>query len=296
VARMRLHVLGGQALKVGAGSAIGLGRSSWQVIAYLLTRREARASRDELAEILWADRDSAHARRCFSTALWRLHRAIGDMAKPLVVADSEQVALNWDAPLWVDCLAMAHRIEPLLKAAPESVDLGHIRHLRQAVQLYRGPFFATIDDEWAWIERQRLRNLYCEALLKLAFTYAAAGQWQRTIEWAAQLNREEPLREDVHRLLIEAYRNSGNRAKAVAQYRACEAVLRDELGVEPMPETQRLFNEMVTAAPAGSSPLSPPPLPHKSRLEHDLGKLNRLLGTAQQRLARTLEHLHRNKQ
>jgi hypothetical protein len=49
---MRLHVLGGQALKVGAGSAIGLGRSSWQVIAYLLTRREARASRDELAEIL----------------------------------------------------------------------------------------------------------------------------------------------------------------------------------------------------------------------------------------------------
>jgi DNA-binding SARP family transcriptional activator len=296
VARMRLHVLGGQALKVGAGSVVTLGRSSWQVVAYLLTRREARASREELAEVLWADHDSAHARRCFSTALWRLHRAIGDMAKPLVVADSEEIALNWDAPLWVDCMAMAHRIEPLLKTAPESVDPGHIRHLRQAVQLYRGPFFTTIDDEWAWIERQRLRNLYCEALLKLAFAYGAAGQWQRTIEWASQLNREEPLREDVHRLLIEAYRNSGNRAKAVAQYRLCETVLRDELGVEPMPETQKLFHDMVSVHPSPPSPPPLPPQPHRSRLEHDLGKLNRLLGTAQQRLARALEHLHRSKE
>lgn len=294
MARMRLHVLGGQALKIGVRVPIGLGRSSWQVIAYLLTRRDARASRDELAEILWADHDGAHARRCFSTALWRLHRAIGEVAKPLVIADSEQIALNWDAPLWVDCLAMAHRIEPLLKTAPEAVGPGHIRHLRQAVQLYRGPFFTAIDDEWAWIERQRLRNLYCEALLKLAFAYAASGEWQRSIQWAAQLNREEPLREDVHRLLIEAYRQTGNRAKAVAQYRLCEAVLRDELGVEPMPETQALFNEMVASRPR-SLPPSPPPQPVKSRLEHDLGKLNRLLGTAQQRLARTLEHLHRNK-
>jgi hypothetical protein len=61
-----------------------------------------------------------------------------------------------------------------------------------------------------------------------------------------------------------------------------------------MPETQALFNEMVASRPR-SLPPSPPPQPVKSRLEHDLGKLNRLLGTAQQRLARTLEHLHRNK-
>jgi DNA-binding SARP family transcriptional activator len=291
---MRLHVLGGPALKVGAGAPIGLRRSSWQVIAYLLTRRDARASRDEVAEILWADRDGTHARRCFSTALWRLHRAMGGVAKPLVIADSEQIALNWDAPLWVDCLAMAHRIEPLLKTAPEAVAPGHIRQLRRAVQLYRGPFFTAIDDEWAWIERQRLRNLYCEALLKLAFAYAACGEWQCTVEWAAQLNREEPLREDVHRLLIEAHRRTGNRAQAVAQYRLCEAVLRDELGVEPMPETQALLSDMVASSPGSLSP-SLRPQPTKSRLEHDLGKLNRLLGAAQQRLSRTLEHLHRNK-
>ena len=290
---MRLQVLGGQALKVGAGSAIGLAQSSWQVIAYLLTRREARASRDELAETLWADHDSAHAKHCFSTALWRLHRAVGPSASRLIIADTEHVALNWDAPLWVDCLAMAHRIEPLLKTAPDAVNSDHLRHLCRAVQLYRGPFFAKIDDEWAWIERQRLRNLYCEGLLKLAFAYAATGEWLQSIEWAAQLNREEPLREDVHRVLMQAYLNSGNRAKAVAQYRLCETVLRDELGVEPMPETQALFRDMVAAgAPASLSPLKPKPV--SDGLAHDLGKLNRVLGTAQRRLARTLERLRRS--
>ncbi len=290
---MRLQVLGGQALKVGAGSAIGLAQSSWQVIAYLLTRREARASRDELAEVLWADHDSAHARRCFSTALWRLHRAMGSSANRLIVADSEQVALNWRAPLWVDCLAMAHRIEPLLKTAPDAVSSDHLRHLCRAVQLYRGPFFAQIDDEWAWLERQRLRNLYCEGLLKLAFVHAATGRWHEAIEWAVQLNREEPLREDVHRLLMQAYLNSGNRAKAVAQYRLCETLLRDEIGVEPMPETQALFRDMMAPGPATAAPAETP-RPTRTGIAHDLGKLNRVLGTAQRRLARALRRLERS--
>jgi hypothetical protein len=74
----------------------------------------------------------------------------------------------------------------------------------------------------------------------------------------------------------------------------CEAVLRDELGVEPMPETQALLSDMVASSLGSLSP-SLRPQPTKSRLEHDLGKLNRLLGAAQQRLSRTLEHLHRNK-
>jgi len=64
-----------------------------------------------------------------------------------------------------------------------------------------------------------------------------------------RLNQEEPLREDVHRLLMLAYAHSGNRAKAVAQYRQCEHILDKELGVAPMPETQELHLQLMRSPP-----------------------------------------------
>jgi DNA-binding SARP family transcriptional activator len=53
------------------------------------------------------------------------------------------------------------------------------------------------------------------------------------------------LREDVHRLLMLAYANTDNRAKALAQNRHCERVLDSELGVTPMPETQDLHRQLM---------------------------------------------------
>jgi DNA-binding SARP family transcriptional activator len=68
------------------------------------------------------------------------------------------------------------------------------------------------------------------------------------------------LREDVQRDLMQHYLAAGQPAEALHQYRVCEEVLRRELGIEPMPETQALLPRILTvwggfaARPASDDP------------------------------------------
>jgi DNA-binding SARP family transcriptional activator len=63
---------------------------------------------------------------------------------------------------------------------------------------------------------------------------AAIGRYERLLEF-------EPEREGWHRCLMRVYARSGERALALRQYHACRTLLRDSLGVDPSPETQRLY-------------------------------------------------------
>ena len=51
----------------------------------------------------------------------------------------------------------------------------------------------------------------------------------------------ERTREDFHRGLMRAYALMGRADEAIDQYRRCERILREEIGVEPSPRTQALF-------------------------------------------------------
>jgi len=162
--------------------------------------------------------------------------------------------------------------------------------LQRGLRLYRGDYLVGIDHEWAWLERQRLRNLYLDGLYHLTLAHAAASNWPLVLEWGRRLNREEPLREDVHRLLMRAHAFAGNRALAIAQYQLCQTVLRADLAVEPMPETQELYRSLVAAeaSPAPAAPPLPSPLASARRR---IARVRRALASSQQQLDRALESL-----
>src|SRR5206468_2042373 len=54
----------------------------------------------------------------------------------------------------------------------------------------------------------------------------------------------DPLHEPAHRELIRLYAWSGDRAGALEQYRNCVRTLSQELGVAPLDETARLYEEV----------------------------------------------------
>ena len=56
----------------------------------------------------------------------------------------------------------------------------------------------------------------------------------------------EPLRDDAHARLMRLHVLAGRRGEAVRQYEHLCARLADELGIEPSPETQRLYEEIRT--------------------------------------------------
>lgn len=55
----------------------------------------------------------------------------------------------------------------------------------------------------------------------------------------------DPLREAGYQRLMRAQAAAGHRAEALRAYQACRRVLSEELGVDPSPETEALYLELL---------------------------------------------------
>ena len=242
--RFRVHLLGNLTVFTSLGQALPIPRSCQSILGYLITHRRRRISRVELAETLWPDHDGDHARRCLSTALWRIKKVTPPDQPLLSIHGTDQISFNWETPVWIDSIAMELRIQSWLRLNPDTLGIEALHRLQRGVRLYQGDYLIGIDDEWAWLERQRLRNMYFDGLYQLMSVHAAMSNWNSVLQWGRLLSQAEPLREDVHRMLMRAYAFTGNRAKSITQYHLCASILGKELGVDPMPETRSLYDEL----------------------------------------------------
>jgi tetratricopeptide (TPR) repeat protein len=137
------------------------------------------------------------------------------------------------------------------RGTPEALDA--------AVALYHGPLLdgfritAPAFEAWLDAERARLHDLVVDALRRVLARHVKAGRVEPATHAAARLVALDPLQEDVHRTLMRLYARQGRRAAALRQYQACVAVQQKELGVEPEPETKRLYLEILqrTVPPRG---------------------------------------------
>ena len=93
-------------------------------------------------------------------------------------------------------------------------------------------------------EREHLRALYVRGRLRLLEHHALGAAWEQAIECGHKVLRLDPLRETVHRRLIELYAQNGEPGAARRQYLRVLELLEDELQVRPAPETVRAFKAL----------------------------------------------------
>jgi DNA-binding SARP family transcriptional activator len=141
------------------------------------------------------------------------------------------------------------------------LDDGGVPALEAAAMLYRGEFLDGFRveepafDDWAAGERARLRERARHGLSGLLSHHDGSGAVEPAIETAQRLLRVDRTQEPVHRTLIQLYNRQGRRADALRQYRTCVGMLRTELGVEPAPETVRLYREILGPSPRPRGPV-----------------------------------------
>lgn len=108
------------------------------------------------------------------------------------------------------------------------------KHLRTALDLYRGDFLADEPyAEWAYIERDRLRAMATESLRVLATLFAKRGNIAGAAELLEQLAELEPYDSDVHKQLLTAWLRLGRRTEASRRYTAFRMRMLREFGEEP---------------------------------------------------------------
>lgn len=257
----RFHFLGKEVVVDPSGRVCRLPAIAWPALGLLFAAPGRRLGRSTLGGLLWPDVEESVARHRLATILWRLRQAM-PCFEALVVATDRELTLSLPGNVWIDVLWLIRRCERVL-ADPDCLDrkIERLRVLR-ALRLHQGTFLAQHDHELLLIERERIRALYLDAGYLLASANLRHGEWNAAIEIGRTLCVEEPLREDVQRLLISSLDRAGQRPLAIQQYHRLETILQEEIGVRPMPESRALYARLL------GRPADPPSsLATESRLE-----------------------------
>jgi DNA-binding SARP family transcriptional activator len=126
-----------------------------------------------------------------------------------------------------------------------------IRCFEEAVSLYQGDLYEDeAYSEWCWTDREHLREDYLSVLKRLAYLSTAHCDLDRGVACYRLALDVDPLREDLHQGLMESLWRLGRRREALEQFERCAAVVRAELGCEPLPRTFRCHQMILQASQA----------------------------------------------
>lgn len=253
---LTIHLLGGFRISAGDTAAAGLDHARVQrLLAYLLLHRRAPRSRQQIAFTLWPDTPDAQALTNLRTLLTRLRQALPDAERFLEVG-TQAVRWRQDSSFTLDVAGFEAACAQAAAAEQRGQPAEAIAALQQAVDLYTGDLLPGWYDEWLAPERERLRQAYLDALERLAALLEQRRSYRHALAYAQRLVRADPLHEAVYRQLMALHLALGDRAGALRVYHTCATILRHELGVDPSPVTQAVYQRvlMVDSSPAQQEP------------------------------------------
>lgn len=260
---IRICLLGDLRLGFG-GKPLKLPTRQTRLLFAYLALNAKPVRREKLADLFWGGRAAAEpvfrdyddaraddadieksARASLRTALYSLRSQLGN---DVLLDENDTVRLNPARHLWIDAVEFRTQVEEFLAAPPGS-------SVRADLDLYHGEFLAGVDDDpdeqWITPEREALRELYRDALLRMAQVARSAGEYDNAIDYAERVLALEAYNEEAYQHLMLSYFMLGQKSVALDLYRKLEETLRNEFGHseegQPSPETRKLYHDIKRA-------------------------------------------------
>jgi DNA-binding SARP family transcriptional activator len=215
------------------------------LFVYLACSPGRAASRDHLIDLFWADLDLDAARHSVRQAIWFLRQRLGEGV--IATRDDD---LTLCAPIEFDRDAFLDAVQRV--------------EFERAAELYRGDFlpgFAAPGgadfEQWADVERLRLRRLFTRAAETVVRDWIAKRRLRKARDLAARVRDTDPQDQSAWRLLLEALLAASDSVAAELEAHRLEDVLA-KAERPPEPATAALLAR-VRHAPADST-LAPPRL------------------------------------
>lgn len=242
---LRVYLLG-PAFVEWQGQPHAIARRQARALLYRLACQDEPVAREELCFTFWPDEPEANGHRHLSHLLSQLRQSL---PLPAVVRSKNELVdldrrLIWSdtAVFWSACTA----------GGPGADEGGDVRALKQALELYRGPFMTGFSlhgcpefDAWVKTQRTIYQRVCLDALTAVINAEAKQPNYNRAIFYARRYLHVNELAEDVHRQLMMFHLLAGDRPGALQQYERCVYVLQRELGIEPLPETRAVYRAIM---------------------------------------------------
>jgi len=224
---VRLGLLNGFEVVSDAGDAqFPLGAQ--RVVAFIALH-DRPLLRGYVAGSLWLDSTEERAAANLRSALWRIHRI-----EPRLI-DASGATLRLGSVVSVDLRQMEAAAHALLRSDCD---------VESEVSRLAYDLLPDWYDDWVLFERERFRQLRLRALETLCDRLTQARRLAEALEVGLLSVAGEPLRESAHRAVMRVYLADGNPGEAIRQYRLCERLFREQLGIRPSAQMQDILRDL----------------------------------------------------
>jgi DNA-binding SARP family transcriptional activator/DNA-binding XRE family transcriptional regulator len=230
-----------------------------RLLGLLALESDRYVSVGEIADVIWGERLPGQWRN-------RVHAHVGQLRQLLEPGRPRRASSvvlphhsdGYRLSLPEDCLD-ASRFRRHLAAAGEAAllpdPLSAARHYEEALSCWRGPILDGTDGALAVRPAaEALHRARVAGTLAFADLAATLGAHDRATLWLQAVAGEEPMHEGVQSRLMRALAHQGQQERALLLYGELRARLAEELGVDPAPETQAAYGEVLRMGSAGPVP------------------------------------------
>ncbi len=220
------------------------------LLKHLVTSRGHGVHRERLMELMWPEVPEQRGRERLKTVVYSLRQGFRRAGVKIdVINTADETYRLCHEAVWVDAEAFEARVREGSNLIHRQKTDEALHCYREAEDLYRGDYLEEdLFSDWPDGERERLLEIYLGAMEEMASLHAGQGNYAEAVRICRKAVEREPCREAIRRALMLYLWHQGRRDEALVQYRACAQVLAEELDVEPMAETQRLYGRILESA------------------------------------------------
>lgn len=207
----------------------------WLLIQYLISRRYQPVALSQLLADIWDDKTCGDPENALKNLVYRarvlLHELSDDNRHQLIIFMNGTYLWNNQ----YECEVDSEQFERFCREAenggtPAKKKIGLYR---KALALYTGEFLPKSKySKWAVVQGTRYAELYLKSVESLCALQNSRQQFSNVISVCRQALRFFPYEETVHKLLMEAYVNDGQREKAFEHYHCATELFYEQFGVD----------------------------------------------------------------
>ena len=236
--KLKLHLLGEFKLTHDGGRLITVrSKKARALLGFLATKSEYRASRIDLAKILWERHDERQALTNLRQTISVLNQDLSEIYPDWLIKSTGVIALNAEI-FTVD-----------IEQSPELIT-NDINQFESEISQYEGCFLEGLSFhennlfDWLCQQRDRFEQLTIAHRKSLLQMQLDQKKYSKAIENANRLLLRDPIDESTHCQLMTAYSLSGQRHRIMRQYQnCCQALEQHQLG-KPQQSTDQLFQSL----------------------------------------------------
>src|SRR5262245_39726657 len=226
----------------GRPANLGLAGATRSLLQYLICSGGRLVRREQLMDMFWARTSIERRRSSLNSAIWRIKKALrAAKVPPAFALDASGECLRLtgisSAAVDIDIVALA---EALAGASSAGAGDQEVDRLAGLLERCGGIPLDGLDDDWAFVERERLRTLRTRALNVAMRLLAARRRFDESLELGRRILLDDPFHECALQEVLCIHALNGQRVRALRLFEEFSQSLQQELGIVPMAETRAL--------------------------------------------------------